>query len=201
MKRMIQFSRFFLPAAVISTIVVIFGIAGYFMKGGFNLGVDFQAGLLQEVQFAPSAFSVTWSGEGNAVISFDRGNIFIVNSGVGLESMTHAFSFSEHRTIGSLAQAMNSRLNGMNVQLNGRQDINSQWLVFSTQGNPYLGRNPYVVHYLDPQSQSISIAEVREATISLGQTVAVQSLGQPADRHFMLRVEDKEGGVKSEQIT
>ena len=202
MKSIIRFSRLFLPAAIFSAVLVIAGIAGYIAKGGFNLGVDFQAGLIQEVQFAPAAFSATWAGEGNAVISFDRGNIHIVNSGIGMENRTYSFSFNEYRTLGSLAQAMNSRLEGLNVQLKARQDVNSQWILFSTQGNPYLGSAPYVVHFLDPQSQPISIASVREAMISLGQAASVQSLGQPSDRQFMIRVEDKEEGrVRAEQIT
>ena len=202
MKSIIRFSKFFIPAAVLSAIIVIAGIAGYIAKGGFNLGVDFQAGLIQEVQLAPAAFNVTWSGEGNAVISLDRGNIHIVNSGIGMENMTYSFALGEYRTIGSLAQAMNSQLEGLNVRLNARPDVNPQWLLFSTQGNPYLGSQPYVVHFLDPLSQPISITAVREAMISLGQAVSVQSLGQPSDRQFMVRVEDKEEGqVKSEQIT
>jgi len=202
MKKTIRFSRFFLPAAVISIILTVSGIVGYFLKGGFNLGVDFQAGLIQEVQFAPSAFSLTWSGTSSAIFSFDRGNIYIVISGAGVENRTYTFSFSDYRTIGSLTQAMSAQLEGLGVQLIARQDINPQWLLFSTQGNPYLGSAPYAVHYLEPGSTIITIAQVREAMSGIGQTVSVQSLGQPSDRHFMIRVEDKnDGRANSEQIT
>ena len=57
MKRIVRFSKGFLPAAIISTLLVLGGAAGYIINRGFNLGIDFKAGLLQEVQFAPGAFS------------------------------------------------------------------------------------------------------------------------------------------------
>ena len=171
MKRIIRFSRFFLPAAVFSGIIALAGIAGFIALGGFNLGVDFQAGLIQEVQFAPSAFSLSWSGRGNATLSFDRGGMYIVISGAGVEGRTYSFPFGEYRTLGAITAALGSQVEGLIAESRARGDINSQWLVFSTQGNPYLGGVPYVVHYLEPQSEPVSIAAVREAMTSMGQTV------------------------------
>jgi len=106
MKRIIRFSSFFLPAVIISAILIVAGIVGYFAKGGFNLGVDFQAGLIQEVQFAPSAFSLTWSGTANASVSFDRNNVFVVISGAGIEGVTHTFPYTQYNTIGALTAAL-----------------------------------------------------------------------------------------------
>ncbi|MDR2479262.1 MAG: protein translocase subunit SecF [Treponema sp.] len=203
MKRIIRFSQFFLPAAVVSGILVIAGIAGYIVKGGFNLGVDFQAGLIQEVQFAPTAFTLAWSGRGNATLTFNRNGMAIVITGAGVEARTHEFPFSEYGTADALTQAL-SAIEGISTSLKVSGGINSAWLVHSAQGNPYLGSVPYVLHYLEPASPEITIATVREALTSLGPAVAVQSLGQPSDRHFMIRVEDRqddgEAGVPAEQI-
>jgi preprotein translocase subunit SecF len=41
MRKILRFSGFFLPAAVISIVLAVTGITGFFIKGGFNLGVDF----------------------------------------------------------------------------------------------------------------------------------------------------------------
>jgi preprotein translocase subunit SecF len=191
MKKVVRFSRFFLPAAILSVIITSAGITSYFVMGGFNLGVDFQAGVIQEVQFAPTAFSITWSGRGNASIAFDRSGLYIVNSGIGIESRTLTFLFSEYGTVGTLAEALMSSDEGLNVALDVPPQVSTQWLVRSAQGTPQLGSVPYLVHYLDPNSQEIPIATVREALANLGQAVAVQSLGQPSDRHFMIRLEDK----------
>ena len=203
MKRLIRFSRFFLPAAILSSIIAIAGIAGYILKGGFNLGIDFQAGLIQEVQLAPAAFSLTWSGRGNATLSFDRGGLYIVVSGAGVEGRTYSFPFSEYRTIDALTGAFESQVEGLQVKLSAPAGTDSRWLVFSTQGNPYLGGVPYAAHYLAPQSEAVSVAAVRDALSGFNQTVSVQGMGQSADRHFMIRLEDKGadgGGVPAEQI-
>ncbi|GHV96782.1 protein-export membrane protein SecF [Spirochaetia bacterium] len=203
MKKTIRFSRFFIPAAIFSGILTMAGLVSYFVLGGFNLGIDFQAGLIQEVQLAPTAFSLTWSGRSNAVLSFDRSSLHIVVSGAGVESKDHLFPFSQYATMGVLSQAMDSQIEGLNVSLQARPDASSQWLVFSSHGNPSLGSEPYVAHYLAPESTAVSIAEIRDALVGLGQAVSVQSMGQPSDRHFMVRVEDKQietGDIPADKI-
>jgi preprotein translocase subunit SecF len=106
MKKTIRFSKFFIPAAIISFLLVAFSISGYVYNKGFALGVDFQAGLLQEVQIAHSAFSLRWNGTTNAVLQFDRTSIHIITSGSSIENRTYSFPFSEYSTIGSLERAI-----------------------------------------------------------------------------------------------
>jgi preprotein translocase subunit SecF len=201
MKKILRFSKLFIPAAILSTVIIIAGVAGYLVRG-FNLGVDFQAGLIQEVQLAPSAFSMTWSGTSSAILSFDRTSLYIVVSGSNVENKTYTFSYTAYPTIGALTQAMKQQVEGLNVTLTSPADTNSQWLLFSSLGNPYLGAAPYAAHFHRPGSAAVTITQVRDATAGLGQGVNVQNLGTPADRHFMIRVEDKEEGrVTPEQIT
>jgi len=202
MKRLIRFSKLFVPAAIFSAVLAVLGITGYVYNKGFNLGVDFKPGLIQEVQFAPSAFGITWSGAGNAILSFDRNNIYIVNSGAGIENRTFVFPFSEYRTAGAITDAMVSQLDGISVNMISQRNVDSQWFVFSTQGNPYLSSDhAFVVHYLNPASGPIAITDVREAMASI-QGVSVQSMGQPQDRQFMIRIEDRgDGQARSEMIT
>ena len=202
MKKILRFSRFFLPAAIMSGILTIFGITGYVVNNGFNLGVDFQAGLIQEVRFAPAAFTLTWSGTANAILSYDSNNIHIVVSGSGIENRTFTFPFSEYNTLASISQAMMRQIEGLEVSIITNAGISTQWLLFSVHGSPYLGSVPYVVHYLDPSSDLIDITQVRAAMDSFDQGVSVQSMGQPRDRHFMIRVQDKdEGHVRPEEVT
>ncbi|MDR2071109.1 MAG: protein translocase subunit SecF [Treponema sp.] len=201
MKRNIRFSALFLPASILSVLLIAGGIAGYFAKGGFNLGVDFQAGLIQEVQFAPSAFSLTWSGQGNASVSFDRGNMYLVISGAGIEGVTHTFPYAQYPGIRNLTGAI-AAVEGIGVTTMASGDAQSVWLVQSTQGNPLLGTDPYIVHYLPAGSPEIPIEDVRISLQSLG-TVSVQVLGEKAERRFMIRMEDSEiegEGIPAERI-
>jgi preprotein translocase subunit SecF len=201
MKKTLNFTKFFLPAAVFSCLLMVFGITGYFVRG-VSLGVDFQAGLIQEVQFAPTAFNIRWHGTSNAILSHDRNGIYIVISGSGIENQTHNFLYNDYGTIGSLTRAMKQELDELDISVSARENISSQWLVFSSQGNPYLsGESSYVIHFLDPQSDPLDISVVRTAMTGLGQGVSVQNIGSDNDRQFMIRIEDKEEGrVTSDQI-
>jgi preprotein translocase subunit SecF len=193
MTRVIRFSRGFIPAAILSSILIILGIVGYFVRGGFNLGVDFQAGLMQEVQFAPTAFSLTYSGRGNASLSFSQDSLQIVISGAGVEGATYTFPWTQYSTMSSLETGLR-QIDGLAVRVTAPGSAASSLLVQSAAGNPQLGSTPYVMHYLPSDSPVISIEEVRSAIEGLGQ-VSVQSMGAPEDRHFMVRLDEAEGDV------
>ena len=190
MRKTIPFSRMFVPAAILSAILISGGIVGFFVTGGFNLGVDFQAGMVQEVQFAPTAFTLTWEGPGNAMISSDSNGIYVIHSGAGLETRSLSFLFAEHGTVGQLTSAMVLQLEGLSTSLYVPWETNSGWLMRGALGDPMLGSVPHRVHYLSPQAGEIPIALVREIMeYNMGQAVVVQSMGQPGDRHFLIRVQ------------
>jgi preprotein translocase subunit SecF len=193
--KVVRFSKLFIPATVFSLILIVIGVAGFFFMGGFNLGVDFQAGLIQEVQFAPPAFGLTWSGRGNASISFDRSNLYIVVSGAGVDNVTHSFSFAGYSTVGALSSALDAQ-EGLGVVVFAPPGASSSLLIQSAQGNPQLGELPYIVHYLPEGSPNIPIEDVRAALTPLG-TVSVQVLGEASQRRFMIRMEDSELGAEN----
>jgi preprotein translocase subunit SecF len=169
---------------------------------GFNMGVDFQAGLLQEIQFAPGAFRITYSGRGNASISLSRTNLTIVISGASVDEVQHDFPFASYPTVNDLVQGLQG-IDGISASASAAGSVRASWLVVSAQSNPQLGSAPYNVHYLSPDEQVIPIEDVRSALLPLG-TVSVQNLGDPAERRFMIRMEDSdiEGGqgVPAEKI-
>jgi preprotein translocase subunit SecF len=193
--KIVRFSKLFIPSAVFSSILIVAGIIGFFVMGGFNLGVDFQAGLIQEVQFAPPALSLTWSGRGNASVSFDRGNLYVVVSGAGVDNVTHSFSFAAYPDIGALSSALDAQ-DGLDVVVFASPGASSSLLIQSAQVNPQLGAIPYIVHYLPEGSPEIPIEDVRAALTPLG-TVSVQVLGENSERRFMIRMEDSELGAEN----
>ncbi|MDR1059077.1 MAG: protein translocase subunit SecF [Treponema sp.] len=202
MKKIIGFSKLFLPATVLSVILIILGIAGYIFKGGFNLGVDFQAGLLQEIQFVPTALKLNYSGRGNASVSLTRGGLYVVVSGAGADEETYSFPFASYGTLGELVRGL-GEVEGIGIEAVADEGTGSSWLVVSSQGNPVLGADPFVIHYLPPGASPIAIEDVRTSLLPLG-TVSVQVLGDPRERRFMIRMEDREfedrGGVPAEKI-
>ncbi|GMO38173.1 MAG: protein translocase subunit SecF [Termitinemataceae bacterium] len=201
MKRIINFSKCFLATAIFSILLVLAGLTGYLLKGGFNLGVDFKAGLIQEVRFAPTAFSLTYTGGGNAVVSFTRNRMDIVISGPSIDNIDHAFAYTDYPSLKSLTDALSEKVSGLSVDLKGVGEIQSVYLLQNAQGNPVLGAEPFIVHYLDPSAQPVDISSVRDSLEVLGK-VSVQVLGEMQDRHFMIRMDEKENtsDVSAEQI-
>jgi preprotein translocase subunit SecF len=203
MKRVVPFSKYFIPAAVISILLTVSGVVGYILMG-FNLGVDFQAGLIQEIQFAPTAFNLTYTGSGNASISLSRTAVDIVISGAGVDEVTHRFAFAAYATQGELVRGLREVV-GLNVTQPASDAAQSSWLTQSAQSSPVLDANqPFVIHYLPPTLSPVRIEDVRSSLLPLG-TVSVQVLGTPAERRFMIRLEDSElesggGGVHSDRI-
>jgi preprotein translocase subunit SecF len=195
----VRFSRGFVPAIIVSGVIIIVGLVS-FIKDGFNFGVDFSAGLIQEVQFAPPAFSLTYAGQGNASISMTRNQLDIVVAGANIANTTHSFPFAQYDTVGSLVSGL-SAIDGLTVKTVAQNETPVIYLIQSARGNPALGTSPYIVHYLPPGSSAIPIDEVRAALSPLG-TVAVQVLGNEEERRFMIRMEDNAAGeaVPAEKV-
>lgn len=191
MKKIIRFSRLFIPAAIISAIIIVAGVAGYFLKDGFYLGVDFQAGLIQEIQFAPTAFRLTYAGPGNASISLGRNSLDIVISGAGVDEITHRFAFTAYPSQADLVRGLR-RIEGMGIAEVASSSTRSTWLIQSAQSSPLLEANkPFMLHYIPQNATPILIEDIRSSLLPLG-SVSVQVLGTPAERRFMIRMEDKE---------
>lgn len=70
----IQFSKAGNTAAIIAVALVVVGAVGTFLQGGFNFGIDFEAGLSQQVRFAS-----------NVAIEEIRGALSEVAQGSGAE--------------------------------------------------------------------------------------------------------------------
>ncbi|MDR2144053.1 MAG: protein translocase subunit SecF [Treponema sp.] len=186
--KIIRFSRMFLPAAVFSVILVLAGIAGYAVNKGFNLGIDFQAGLIQEVRLAPRAIGITYDGPGNAVISLNATSLTVAVSGAGVQGRTYQYLIADYGTVGAFAQAL-SQIPEMTALSAVSSSTPFRYLVLDAQSTPVLGSETYWIHYLPQNSQVVPIDEMRSALAGLGD-VAVQVLGNPADRSFIIRMQD-----------
>jgi preprotein translocase subunit SecF len=186
--KLIRFSRMFLPAAVFSLILVVFGVSGYVVNKGFNLGIDFQAGLIQEIRLAPRAISITYDGPGNAVISLNATSLTVAVSGAGVQGMTYQYLIVDYGTVGAFAQAL-SQIPGVTALSAVPSSMPFKYLVLDAQSTPVLGSAAYWIHYLPRDGQAVSIEDMRSALSGLGD-VAVQVLGNPADRSFIVRMQD-----------
>ncbi len=190
MKRVIRFSRLFIPSAIFSAALILLSIVGYFTKG-FNLGVDFQAGINQTVQLAYPVGSVSYSGKGNAELRISSEALTLVFSGAETEQRTVVLNFLDFSTIKDLVAALASE-DGVELSVDPAQEsFPSSLLVPTSQGNTLISQNSITLHRAAADEAELfsTIDEVRDAITGLG-NIAVQTLKPESSQRYLIRVED-----------
>ena len=181
MKRL-NFNKGFLPCAVLSIVIIAFGIAGFFTKG-INFGIDFKPGLIEEVRVAPPVAEVTYDGSAKVAMELSAGQLDLVISGLGAVNETRSFNFAEFTDVAGLAAEMN-KVSGVNVKvLDGTFDTTKLFLN-SAVSNQLTNS----VLYIYPAGTSeITTDDIRDALASLT-GISVKQLGQGADASYQIRM-------------
>jgi len=190
MKPVIRFSRFFIPSAIISAVLILFGLIGYFTKG-FNLGVDFQAGVNQTVQLAFPVAKVSYSGKGNAELLASDKELTLVFSGAEVEQKTILIDYATYPTVGDVAKALAAQAS-VEVVLEASQETAASALIVPTyQGNTLISQKPMTLHRAPSGDSELfaSIDGVREAVTGLGE-ISVQVVKPASNQRYLIRVED-----------
>ena len=113
MKKTLSFNKGFLPCAIISCVLIIFGIVGMFTRG-VNLGIDFKPGLIEEVRVAPPVAEVTYDGSAKVALDLSAGQLDVVITGVGTTNETRSINFNEVTTVSALATELN-KIDGVSM--------------------------------------------------------------------------------------
>ncbi len=193
MTNIIRFSKLRYIMIILSVLLIAAGIAGVVSLGGFNLGIDFQAGLSQRVQIAPAAMDVRYTGTANASLDIQGGIATIeVRGETGVSK--ERFSLSAHADMASLAAAF-SMVDGVEAEAllpSADPDSISTGLDFPLSLS---GESQVVNAEADGSGRVIIIDDVRSALTSFDNP-QVQVVGDPADQEFLLRIADPEGTQK-----
>ena len=196
MKRVIKFSKLFVPMVILSAVLIAFGVAGLCTKG-VNFGVDFQSGLVEQVRIAPQAFALAYDGTQSVNVSVGRSGIDLVVTGAGGENRTYSFPFAEYPMADTFVTAA-CEIPGVSVASPLTQgQVPSSALFVDSSILPRLTQEPYGFHYVSPDMQIVSADEVRDALSEFAE-VSVQTAGAPSDRAFQIRLSDDEenGGAE-----
>lgn len=189
MKRVIRFTRGMLPAAIISILLIAFGIAGYVVNGGFNMGVDFQAGVNQYVQMAYPSFTVSYSGAQTATIEITKTRATVVLAGTEEDNRTFEYDMDAYATIESFAAALAA--DGLSVVVRDGGALPAALVVPTYRGAERLGPEAVTFNRAARDSNEIfsDSGRVRDALGALGE-IAVKSIGSKLDQQYVIRVAD-----------
>ena len=177
----IRFSKGFIPAAVFSIIVIIFGVTGIFTRG-INFGIDFKPGLINEVRISPVAAELTYSGNAKATVSVENDKLQIVVSGTGAENETKSYAYSKYTKLKDIADAVNTD-NIVHMDLKSDGNVPSTELFVNSSVSTLLGKVPFNLY---TSNEPLTVEDMRSALGNI-QGISVKQLGEGANSSFQIR--------------
>jgi preprotein translocase subunit SecF len=207
MKRVIQFSKARNFFFAFSGLLLLIGIAGYIVNHGFNLGVDFQAGISFQFQIAPASFTVQYTGPDKVQISIPAGEqaitspgdiIFTVTSAKDGSRQSHPFAYKSYATVRELADAIAQSVPGVSVQVVGDAAARPTDLLPLTRPADITGTTVSV--NLSPaagRGVTATLPEVRSLLEGLDQSFTLQAVGAAGSQEFISRIPVKAGTNES----
>ena len=181
-----KFNKGFVPCVILSCVIILFGLAGLFTKG-INLGLDFKAGLIEEVRIAEPVADIVYNGSAKLSLDLSAGQMDIVITGAGTENETRSFNFAVLKTVSELAAEVN-KIDGvkMNVR-NGSYDTTKLFLNSAVTNQ--LTKN---LMYIYPAGTSeVTTDDLRAALGESGMNI--KQLGSGADASYQIRMSVSEG--------
>ncbi len=129
MKRVIPFTRIRVIMAIVSIAVILGGAAGVVLQGGFNLGIDFEAGLRQRIQILPDVAEADTASVRGALS--DLGDVQVQEIGAP-EDQEFTVRIQDDGSIDQFSQVMSERVDSQLEEAFGEGAV-------ETLGTDYVG--------------------------------------------------------------
>lgn len=191
MKKTINFNKGFIPATIISSLIIIIGIVGIFTKG-INLGLDFKPGLIEEVRVANPVADISYNGSSKISMDLSAGQLDLVITGSNANNETKSYNFAIYKTVSELAAEIN-KVDGvtMNVR-NGSYDTTKLFL-----NSAVTNQLTNSILYIYPAGTSdVTTDDIRAALGENG--VDIKQLGSGADASYQIRMGVNEGDAQND---
>lgn len=183
MKKVIRFSKYVIPAVVVSSVLILSGLFPILTKG-INFGIDFKPGLVSEVRIVPAAMELSYNGSAAVSVEVNSADVSLVISGVGAENETRVYPFDQYKTVGELVAAM-SEVAGLTAVAVDPQALTTGLFVNSAS-SPVLSSTVYRL-FSGEKGQLADVEAVRDALSSL-EDVSVKIAGEGASEVFQIRI-------------
>jgi preprotein translocase subunit SecF len=191
LKKDIPVIKFRWYTTVLAAILLVAGIVALVANGGFNLGVDFESGLSQRVQFAPTGLSVTYSGSDDATLSISGSSLLLeIRGGEGVTTTT--LDSVAYPTAADLANGLSKVAKVSATVIDG--SLKTEDLISGYGFPATLSADPTLLNFQTVGTTTIE--NIREALGSLG-NVKVQTVGSSENQTFQVRLGIKDGDTQS----
>ncbi len=190
MKKMIAFTKYRFVAFALSALLIVGSLVGLITMG-FTFGLDFQAGLSQQVQIADPIGTVTYEGDETLELSItgDRAVLRVVSTD---RSEDITYLFADYATAGELLSAI-AEYNGVSVSLNDTYATKApNTLIAGVDFPAILSIEPTIVHGGGPDVL-VTAEDLRMFLADVDESVLVQQVGAEENQEFQIRVGDPAG--------
>ena len=195
MKRQFKFNKAFLPCAIFSTLVIIAGIVGIFVRK-INFSIDFVPGLVEEIRIAPAAAELTYTGTSTVNVELDSSSLSLVITGAGADNETKTFTFGQNPTVADMVNALNG-VSGVSAKVVGSSGADSYGIFVNSMVTARLSDRPYKLYV--PSGDAVSVDDIRDAVSALD--VSVKEIGTEVDRGFQIRAKvSKDDETSSQEL-
>ena len=184
MKKVIQFSKFFPCAVILSAVIIIAGIASTATRG-INFGLDFKPGMIEEIKIADTVLEVTYNGTATVSLDVSENGVDVVVSGIGEENRTESIPYSEVETVSELAAKINT-VNGVSAHIKKEVVLPRNGLFVTSGASKNLGENPLRLFVADENS-TVTADEVRDSLKDFP-NVDVKEIGSESEKGFQIRM-------------
>lgn len=186
MKTVKKFSKLFLPAWILSGLIICAGIAGVCIKG-INFGIDFRPGLIEEVRIASPAVEVKYDGTATVSLEVSTTELDVIVSGTGAENETYEFPFGKYSTVQAVAEGMNS-IDGVSAVVKNNGSADSYGFYLNSAASAKLSAGVPLYLYVPDTTSAVKIDDIR-ATISNVSGVLVKEMGTEENRSYQIRAQ------------
>ena len=184
MKKVIQFSKFFPVAVVLSAVIIIAGIVSTATRG-INFGLDFKPGMIEEIKIATTVLEVTYNGTATVSLEANDEGVQLVVSGIGEENRTVSIPYTEVSTVSELAAKING-VNGVSAHIKNEKALPKSGLFVNSGSSKNLGEKPLNLFVAD-ENASVTADDIRD-TLKSFNDVDVKALGSDDERSFQIRM-------------
>ena len=182
MKKTLNFSKGFVPSVIISCVLVVFGLVGFFTKG-INFGIDFKPGLVEEIRVASPAASLSYNGPAKVAVNLAKSEMEVVVSGTGAENATYTYNLNEYSTMGELTQEVN-KVEGVKMTAMD-SSANTYASYLNSASTNVLSSSPI---YIYPAGVTKASADDVRNALSAVSGISVKQLGSGDDLSFQIRM-------------
>ncbi len=187
MKRIIHFTKYRFVLLTLSTVLIVGGIVSTLLRGGFNLGIDFQAGVNLSVQIAPQALEISYTGTAKATMNATGSGIY-VKIEEGITPTEYAIPYEDNPTLNDVVRKL-SDINGIKAVALADGGAASYRIIGIDDKNLMSGPVTLNMVLAGDEQLSAPIEQVRKALSPL-ESIQLQSSGRKTDQVFNIRVQD-----------